>query len=115
MNPSIPAKFGLALMILGSGYLFPVLGVKLASPSERVALVWFVALFFSMVCGELCLAPVSMNMITRLCPKRVVGMMMGSMFLALSAGSFLAGRLANLVAVETVDGQVVDSVLGDRQ
>jgi POT family proton-dependent oligopeptide transporter len=61
-----------------------------------------------MVCGELCIAPIAMNMVTRLCPKRVVGLMMGAYFLSLSVGSFVASQLAKLTSLK--HGGDVDSI-----
>jgi POT family proton-dependent oligopeptide transporter len=77
----------------------PVTGAAFAAAGERIELVWFVLTFMLMVCGELCIAPVAMNLVSRLCPARVVGMMMGAYFLSMSIGSFAAGRLASLTRV----------------
>jgi len=85
-----PVKFALGLVLIGIGFFMPSIGVALAGSGEKIGLAWFLAVFFLMVCGELCVAPIAMNMITRLCPKRVVGTMMGSYLLSLSIGSFVA-------------------------
>jgi POT family proton-dependent oligopeptide transporter len=58
--------------------------------------------------GELCLSPVSLSMVTRLSPARVVGMMMGTLFLAYSASNFIAGLIARLTSADTAGGQLVD-------
>lgn len=99
-NPNIPVKFAIGIVLIGAAFFMPVVGSSLAGPGEKIGLLWFVAVFFLMVCGELCMTPIAMNMITRLCPKRVVGMMMGTYFLSLSIGSFIAGQLAKLTSLE---------------
>lgn len=98
-NPNIPVKFAIGLVLIGLGFFMPALGAWVAGPGEKIGLLWFALVFFLMVCGEMCMAPIAMNMITRLCPKRVVGMMMGSYFLSLSIGSFVAGQLAKLTSL----------------
>ncbi len=104
MNPNTPVKFALGLILIGAAFFMPVVGASLAGSGNKIALVWFALVFFLMVCGELCIAPIAMNMITRLCPARVVGMMMGTFFLSLSIGSFVAGQLARLTSLESRAG-----------
>ena len=111
-NPNIPVKFALGIVLIGIAFFMPVIGSILAGSGEKIGLIWFVAVFFLMVCGELCMAPIAMNMITRLCPKRVVGMMMGTYFLSLSIGSFVAGQLARLTSLDAgADIADIDSAL----
>ncbi len=108
INPNIPVKFALGILLIGAAFFMPVIGAASAGSGNKIALFWFVAVFFLMVCGELCMAPIAMNMITRLCPKRVVGMMMGTYFLSLSIGSFVAGQLAKLTSLEA--GREIESI-----
>lgn len=100
LNPNTPVKFSMGLVLIGAAFFMPVIGAELAGSGNKIELIWFALVFFLMVCGELCIAPIAMNMITRLCPKRVVGMMMGTFFLSLSIGSFVAGQLAKLTSLE---------------
>ncbi len=78
----------------------PVLGAAVAGEGNRIGLIWYVGVSFFMVCGELMIAPIAMNMVTRMCPKRVVGMMMGAYFLSMSIGSFVVGQLAKLTSID---------------
>ncbi len=111
-NPNIPVKFALGILLMGLAFYMPVIGSAIAGSGEKIALFWFLAILFLMVCGELCMAPIAMDMITRLCPKRVVGMMMGTYFLSLSIGSFVAGQLAKLTSLEEQgDISDIDSAL----
>lgn len=98
VNPSIPVKFAMALMLIGIAFVMPMIGAALAGPGQKIGLLWFVLIFAFMVAGELCMGPIAMNMIAKLCPKRVVGMMMGALFLSLSIGSFVAAELAKLTS-----------------
>jgi proton-dependent oligopeptide transporter, POT family len=106
-EPNAAVKFSLGLLFMGLALMMPVTGATLAQAGERIGLIWFALTFFFMVCGELCIAPVAMSVVTRLCPARVVGMMMGAYFLSLSIGSYIAGHLATLTNIETQAGQVI--------
>ena len=54
--------------------------------------------------GELCLSPVGLSSVTKLSPKRIVGMMMGMWFFASAAGNFVAGLIARATASEGMAG-----------
>jgi len=104
-EPSTAVKFCLALTLIGLAFLVLRLGLTLTEPDSKVALIWFVLNFFLFTCGELCLAPVGMSMVTKLAPRRIVGVMMGAFFLAYSASSYIAG----LIAQFTSPGPVANS------
>ena len=96
-EPSSPAKFAFALVVLASGFL----GVAYAShlyalDHVRVSPWWLTLLYVSQAIGELCLSPVGLASVTKLAPARFAGLMMGVWFLALSLGNFFAGQIAGL-------------------
>jgi proton-dependent oligopeptide transporter, POT family len=92
-QPSSPAKFTLGLLLIGTAYLLMIPAAMLTAQG-RVSFWWLVGLYFLEVCGELCLSPVGLSMVTRLAPVRLVGLMMGAWFLATSLGNKLAGYLS---------------------
>lgn len=100
-NPNTPVKFAISLLFVAVAFLMPIVGAALAGPGARIDLVWLVLVFLFILCGEMCMAPIALNMITRLCPKRVAGMMMGTFFLSLSIGSFVAAQLAKLTSLHS--------------
>jgi len=93
-NPSLMVKFALSLFLIGLAFLVPALGQFFSSEAQKISLIWLLFTFVFIVIGELCQSPIAMNMITKLCPKRVVGMMMGAYFVSLSIGSIVAGELS---------------------
>jgi POT family proton-dependent oligopeptide transporter len=109
-NPSIPVKFSIGLVVIGIGFLVPELYRWASGENKDIHLFAFAMIFFLMVCGELCQAPIAMNMVTKLCPRRVVGMMMGSYFVSLATGSIVAGKMAKYTSAETVGGQLIDAL-----
>jgi proton-dependent oligopeptide transporter, POT family len=98
-NPSSPTKFALGLVFAAIAFaivafastLIPATGGSELSEAARVGPIWLVAVYFFQAVGELCLSPVGLSSVTKLSPARMVGLMMGVWFLALSIGNFIAG------------------------
>jgi POT family proton-dependent oligopeptide transporter len=108
LEPSIPIKFGLALVGVGAGFLFLVWGASMVGPSFKVAIWWLAGLYLIHSVAELCISPVGLSMITKLSIARVVGLMMGVWFLSISVAQSLAGALAQQTSVDTIGGQVTN-------
>ena len=108
IEPSIPVKFGIALIGVGVGFLFLVWGASMVGPSFKVAIWWLAGLYFIHSFAELCISPVGLSMITKLSIARVVGLMMGVWFLSISVAQYVAGIVAQVASVETVGGQVTN-------
>jgi POT family proton-dependent oligopeptide transporter len=95
-EPSSPAKFGIGLLFVGAGYAVLVVAASLAQGGVKVAPWWLVATYLLHTYGELSLSPVGLSVTTKLAPQRVVGLMMGAFYLAISLGNFIGGRLSSL-------------------
>jgi len=94
-GPSSPAKFAMGLFLVGLGYLILVPAATAAqSRGVRVSPMWLTTLYLIHTLGELCLSPVGLSLVTKLAPRRVVGLMMGVWFLATAFGNRLAGWVA---------------------
>ena len=107
-EPSIPVKFGLALMGVGAGFLFLVWGGSFVGPDFKVGIWWLAGLYLIHSLAELCISPVGLSMITKLSIARIVGLMMGVWFLSISVAQYFAGMIAQVASVETVGGQVTN-------
>ena len=110
-EPSIQVKFGIALLLVGLGFVVLAWSRTTANADYRVALWWLVLTYFLHSIAELCISPVGLSMITKLSIARVVGMMMGVWFLSISIGEYLAGAAAQAASVQTVGGQVTNPQL----
>jgi POT family proton-dependent oligopeptide transporter len=108
IEPTIPVKFGLALMGVGLGFLFLVWGSNFAGPDFKVALWWLAGLYLIHSIAELMISPVGLSMITKLSIARIVGLMMGVWFLSISFAQYVAGIVAQFASVDTVGGQVTN-------
>ena len=111
LEPSIQVKFGIALLLVGLGFVVLAWSGSTANEAFRVSLWWLVLTYFLHSIAELCISPVGLSMITKLSIARIVGMMMGVWFLSISVGEYLAGAAAQAAAVQTVGGQVTNPEL----
>lgn len=108
LEPTIPIKFAIALVLVGAGFLFLVWGASMVGPSFKVGVWWLAGLYLIHSVAELCISPVGLSMITKLSIVRIVGMMMGLWFLSISVAQYVAGIVAQVASVETVGGQVTN-------
>ena len=62
----------------------------------KTSMMWLVVYYLIITCGELCLSPMGLSLVTKLSPKRLVGLMMGGWFLSTSIGNKLAGFISGI-------------------
>jgi POT family proton-dependent oligopeptide transporter len=102
-EPSTPVKFGLGIIQAGLGFGMLLLGAQFADDAGKVAMIWLVLAYLLHTTGELCLSPVGLSAVTKLSIGRVVGVSMGTWFLATALSETLAARIGALAAIETSD------------
>ena len=103
LDPSMPAKFAIGMIILGLGFLVMVGAAKLVTAGSQSAPYWLILTYLLHTMGELCLSPVGLSSVTKLAPKRFVGQMMGIWFLATSLGNLMAGLMAGRFDPESLN------------
>lgn len=99
LNPSTQMKFFLGIFLMAAGFLLLAFGTKFFSSHGVISSWWLCASYLLQTLGELLISPIGLAMITVLCPKRLVGMMMGVWFFAQAASFAIGGFLANIAAV----------------
>ncbi len=99
LDPSAPAKFGLGVIQLGLGFLVLVWGAS-AAGSNLTPVIFIFLIYLLHTTGELCLSPVGLSAMTRLSTPNMVGLIMGTWFLASGAGNFVASMIAQATAAE---------------
>jgi POT family proton-dependent oligopeptide transporter len=105
LEPSTPAKFGLAMLQLGAGFLVLVAGAY-AVGIENVTPVIFIFLIYLLhTTGELCLSPVGLSAMNRLAPAHMASLIMGTWFFASATGNFAAGLIAAATGAESAAGE----------
>lgn len=110
-EPSTPLKFALSFVLLGLGFSVFYLACKVSASGGLIPLWAFAAGYFFIICGELCLSPIGLSMVTKLSPVKMVSLMMGIWFFASAIGEFLAGKIGALMSVpEGVQNNAVQSL-----
>lgn len=109
LEPSTPVKFGLGIIQAGLGFGALVLGAQNPDAAGKVAMIWLILAYLLHTTGELCLSPVGLSAVTRLSIQRVVGVSMGTWFLATALSETVATRLGKIAAVQTTGGEVADA------
>jgi len=97
MEPSTAMKMVIGLLLLGTGFVFMVLGAKGADQGLRVSWVWLTTAYMFHTLGELCLSPIGLSYVTKVAPVRFASLMMGVWFLANAAANKVAGTIAAMV------------------
>jgi POT family proton-dependent oligopeptide transporter len=86
-------KFTLGLLFVALSFVWMVPAARLTAEG-RVSPLWLLGLYFLQTTGEMFLSPVGLSTMTKLAPRRLLGLVMGIWFLAAALGNKLAGVLA---------------------
>jgi POT family proton-dependent oligopeptide transporter len=102
-NPSGPQKFAIGLTLLGIGFAvlaYGASGIPKDAVTGSVSIIWLILAYFFHTMGELSLSPVGLSYVSKLSPKRLIGMMFGIWFFA----NFVAGLIGGMMgsSMETV-------------
>jgi len=109
LEPNTPVKFGLGIIQVGLGFGALVVGAEFPDAAGKISMIWLILAYLLHTTGELCLSPVGLSAVTKLSIGRVVGVSMGTWFLATALSETVATRLGKLAAVATHGGEVTDS------
>jgi proton-dependent oligopeptide transporter, POT family len=110
--PSTPVRFAMGLFLLGSGFVVLVVGAHLSDGGVRVSPLWLIATYVLHTCGELCLSPIGLSMVTKLAPKRFASLAMGAWFFSMFISDLAAGLIA--ATVEKVERGELFHLLGGQ-
>lgn len=94
LNPNIPVKFGIGLILMGIGFLVMYFAAQVVVAGTHAGMGWLVFTYFLHTMGELALSPVGLSATTKLAPKSYVGQMMGIWFVGAALGNLIAGLFA---------------------
>ncbi|WP_333600492.1 peptide MFS transporter [Flavobacterium sp.] len=97
LEPSSPKKMAIGLGMVALGYVVIAIAVKGLGIEDKVSMWWLIALYIIHTCGELCLSPIGLSMVSKLAPLRLSSLMMGTWFLANAAANKFAGTLSALI------------------
>ena len=103
LEPSTPAKFGLAIVQVGLSFLVLVWGAHAAGVENATPVIFIFLLYFFATTGELCLSPVGLSAMNRLAPAQMAGLIMGAWFFATAGGNFVAGQISAATGAENAE------------
>jgi len=106
-EPSTPVKFSLGIAQAGLGFGALVYGAQFPDQAGVVSAWWLVLAYLLHTTGELCLSPVGLSAVTKLAVPSVVGVMMGTWFLASAYSSYVAAQIAT-IAAQPSDASALD-------
>lgn len=101
-NPSGPVKFALGLFLVGFSFVVVAYGASdipqgAVAGAVRVSMLWLVLAYFFQTMGELCLSPVGLSYVSKLSPKKLIGLIFGFWFLASAISNKLAGMMGGMI------------------
>ncbi|WP_343624674.1 peptide MFS transporter [Roseateles puraquae] len=99
-NPSGPVKFGTGLILLGLGFAVLSYGASSIPPGAKtaqVSMIYLTLAYLLHTMGELCLSPVGLSYISKLAPKRLLGLMFGVWFVTTFVANLAAGLTGSYI------------------
>jgi hypothetical protein len=94
---STARKIFVGLLLTTISLLVMVLaGVIGDDGAAKVSWLWLVLFYAVVTLGELCLSPMALSLVTKLSPRRLVGLTMGGWFLATAFGNNFSGFFGGL-------------------
>jgi POT family proton-dependent oligopeptide transporter len=105
LEPSTPAKFGIAMVQLGAGFLVLVGGAYAFGVENPTPVIFIFLIYLLHTTGELCLSPVGLSAMNRLAPAHMASLIMGTWFFASAMGNFAAGLIAAATGAGKLEGK----------
>jgi len=99
-NPSGPIKFAMGLILVGIGFAALAYGageIPQGAKTASVSMIWLVIAYFFHTTGELCLSPVGLSYVSKLSPKKLLGLLFGFWFCASAIANFVGGFLGSTI------------------
>ena len=99
INKGIPTarKLLYGMLMTALALLVMAMAGKLSDDgTSKVSPVWLASFYGIVTLGELCLSPMGLSLVTKLSPKRLVGLTMGGWFLATAFGNNLSGFFGSI-------------------
>ena len=99
-NPSGPVKFAIGLALLGIGFAVMAYGSKdipQGAATAQVSMIWLIIAYLFHTSGELCISPVGLSYMSKLSPKKFVGLIFGIWFGCTAVANWLAGMSGSLI------------------
>jgi len=111
IEPNTVVKFGMGFIFLAASFFVFYATRFFMDGNGKTSLNIFTLAYLVITFGELCLSPIGLSIITKLSPKRLVGMMMGMWFLASAYGQYVAGLLGAGMSSPNENASLTDKLM----
>lgn len=108
-DPNPVAKFGAGLLLIGASYYLLIFGAKFAGADFKSPLIFLAGAYLMQTTGEMCVSPVGLSQMTKLAPPLLISTLMATWYLGTAGAQFVAAKIAQLTASDTIGGQVLDA------
>lgn len=98
-NPRTYIKLILAFMFMAFCFFLLWFGSFLNKDSGMLPVAYLITAYLLMEIGEICIGPVVYSLVSKLSPKSIASTLMGIMFLSISLGEYLSGKLGAFMTV----------------
>jgi POT family proton-dependent oligopeptide transporter len=107
-DPNPMLKFAFGLLFVGGSYFIIVASAGASGSTFKIPLLMLAIAYLAQTTGEMCLSPVGLSWMTKLAPPALISTLMATWFLGTSGAQWLAAKIAQLTASESIGGQVLD-------
>ena len=90
----------MGLILVGVGFLALAYGsssIPKGAETAAVSMIWLVLAYFFHTMGELCLSPVGLSYVSKLSPKKLLGLIFGFWFLASAIANKVGALMGGMI------------------
>lgn len=102
LTPGSSVKFIIAFLAMAFCFLVLWMGCYFNRSTGMLPVMMLVVAYLFMEIGEICLGPVSFSLASKLSPTAIASTVMGLMYLSISLGEYLSGKLGSFMVVPDV-------------
>jgi len=92
-NPNANMKYAIGMGLLGLGMAMVAIGssgIPAGAKTASVSMIWLILVYLFHTLGELCISPVSLSLVSKLVPGRMIAFMFSIYYIAIAVGMKLA-------------------------
>lgn len=108
------SKFVLALILMSSSFVLMAIAMNFADLNGLISMHWINATYLLQAAGELFIGPIGLAMVSKLIPKKVVGLYMGYWVLATAVANFIAAKIGAFITPSSHDVGTISKQIAIR-
>jgi POT family proton-dependent oligopeptide transporter len=92
-EPSSVGKMAIGCTLLALSFMVLIPATQGMTEDTKISFLWLVASTLVLTIGELYISPIGLSLVTKVAPKRLVGLLMGVWFLSVFFGNTMGGYI----------------------